>query len=69
MSEYQWLYARQCSKININKLMYSLTLKDYQKEKKKYLLGYYSTQKWWDLFSKYCIYHAYFINHQHLLKG
>lgn len=68
MSEYQWLFARRCDNMIISKLMYLLILEDYQKEKKKYLLEYYSTQKWWKLYSKYCIYHSYFINHQHLLK-
>ena len=37
MNEYQWLLARQCDKININKLMYLPTLEDYQKEKKEIL--------------------------------
>lgn len=33
-----------------------------------YLLNYYSTQKWWNVFSKYCIYHTFFLDHIYLSK-
>lgn len=71
MEEWCQQFSRQCTKMILAQLNRMSDIKENKESKKlkdEYLLEYYSTQKWWDLFSKYCIYHTYFLDHQFLLK-